>query len=290
MTRPAVSVVVPFFDAARHLAETLESVRAQSFTDWELLLVDDGSSDGGTAIAAAASRRDPRIRLLSHRHGAHLGAFASRLLGARRARASVLALLDADDVWEPRYLARHLSRWRRVSRRGAALSYGPARYWFPEGGGDFVHAMPARKAALFDKGELLRSFLETGYVTVPRTSCSLIRRDALLALAAFAPAARRLPRFEDQFLMWGLAARWPVAAHPGAWVRYRQRGPLEARPERYFLETLRDERGFLPVIRRYLERHQPGHPLLGAGGIDARLAALRLLRRAGDRLPRRASS
>jgi glycosyltransferase involved in cell wall biosynthesis len=254
MRAPAVSVIIPYRDSDPYLNAAVASVERQTFKGWELLLV-----------------RGDR------------GAFAARLEGARRARAGVLALLDSDDLWSPDYLERHLAFWKRHARAGAALTYGPARYWFPRGDArDFTHAMPARGERVFEPGELLQNFLSSGYATVPRTSCSLLRRECLLALAPFAAAARRIPLFEDQFLMWGIAARWRVAAHRGAWVRYRQRSALEKRPRRYFEETLRDERLFLPLIRRYLARRLPGHPLLGPDGIAARIAALR---RPGRRTP-----
>lgn len=276
---PAVSVVVPYFDAAGTLLETVESVLAQTFEDWELLLIDDGSADAGSRLAAGLAAKDPeRVRCLKHPRGARRGAFASRLLGARRASAPLIALLDADDLWDEDYLQRHLERWKKVRRRGAALSYGPARYWFPHepsGALDFVHAMPALEPKVFRPGELLQNFLSSGYATVPRTSCSLILRDAVLEVAPLAAAARKSPYFEDQFLMWGIAMRRPVAAHLGAWVRYRQKGPLKERPAEYVKGTLRDERAFLPVMERELKRLLPGHPLLGPGGLAARRASLR---------------
>src|SRR6516165_977348 len=61
-----VSVVVPYLNQERYLAEAIQSVQAQSFTDWELLLVDDGSTDLGPEIAARYAETDRRIRLLKH--------------------------------------------------------------------------------------------------------------------------------------------------------------------------------------------------------------------------------
>ncbi|MBI3553935.1 MAG: glycosyltransferase family 2 protein [Elusimicrobia bacterium] len=277
--RPIISIVIPYLNARRFFQETLESVRAQSLRDWELVLVDDGSTDSSREIAASFSRREPgKVRCAAHPGGAHRGTFASRLLGARRARADVIAFLDADDVWEPGYLEAHLRRWRRLKKAGIGLSYGPALYWFygrPAGARDFIHAMPCARDAVFGPGELLQNFLSSGFATAPRPSAALVGRQAVLELARFEPAARRLPRYEDQFLLWGLAMRRPVAVHHDVKVRYRQRCALKERPRRYWLSTLRDEAGFLPVIRRELSRLLPDHPLLGPAGIPARLGALR---------------
>ncbi len=260
---PAVSVVIPLFDKARFLAQTLDGVRAQTFRDWELLVVDDGSRDGGPGIARAFAAGEPRARMLRHPGGAHLGAFASRLLGARRARAPVIALLDADDVWERDYLARHLRRWRSVAARGVGLSYGPAVYWFPERPRrrGFTHAMPSARAKIFAPGELLQNFLSSGHNTEPRTSASLLRREAMLAAARFSRAASKNPVYEDNFLMWSVAAGWPVAVHPGAWVRYRQRRTPGSKPGAYRPDQRRAERAFLPVILSDLARRAPGRAL-----------------------------
>lgn len=276
---PEVSIVVPCRNKGRFLEESLESVWAQTHGDWELILVDDGSSDGSRAIARRHARRDPsRFRRLEHAGREHRGAFASRLLGARQARAPVIALLDADDVWQKDYLRRHLQFWKSLKDPKIALSYGPAILWFPQdptGAADFAHAMPAPARAVFKPGELLQNFLSAGHNTEPRTSCSLIRRSAIIALARFESAARDCPAYEDDFLMWGLAARWPVAVHPNAWVRYRQRHLLSERPRSFFRRLDRDEASFLPVIRDFIARYHPRHPMLGPDGIQARLAALK---------------
>ena len=75
---PLVSVIVPFLDVAPFLAEAIESVRGQTYTNWELLLCDDGATDGSSDIAREYAERDPaRIRHLVHDGPAHQGASAA---------------------------------------------------------------------------------------------------------------------------------------------------------------------------------------------------------------------
>ena len=104
--RARVSIVTPFLNAERFLAESVESVLAQTRDDWELLLVDDGSSDRSRAIACAYAARYPdRIHVLSHPENRHRGASASRNVGTARAVGEYIAYLDADDVYLPGKLA-----------------------------------------------------------------------------------------------------------------------------------------------------------------------------------------
>ena len=105
-----VSIVTPVWNAAATVAETVASVQAQSFADWEMLLVDDGSADGSGALLARLAAREPRIRVLSHAE--NRGAAAARNHAIREARGRFLAFLDADDLWRPEKLATQLGFMR----------------------------------------------------------------------------------------------------------------------------------------------------------------------------------
>jgi teichuronic acid biosynthesis glycosyltransferase TuaG len=125
---PRVSIITPMFNAARWLPETLASVRAQSLTDWEHLIVDDGSTDGSPAIVEAASRADGRIRLL--RAPCHLGPSEARNLAIDSARGRFLAFLDADDLWLPEKLALSVEA---MTASGYGFTYHDYRHISPDG-------------------------------------------------------------------------------------------------------------------------------------------------------------
>ena len=95
-----VSIVLPTFNRRRSLAEAVASVQGQSLADWELIVVDDGSSDG-TADLAANYRADPRIRFVAQ---AHAGQAAARNHGLRLARGEIVAYIDSDNFWYPNFL------------------------------------------------------------------------------------------------------------------------------------------------------------------------------------------
>lgn len=103
---PLVSVIVPVYAGERFLADALDSVRAQTYSNVETIVVDDGSPDGCAAIAAA--RGD--VRLLREPHG---GVAAARNAGLRAARGELIAFLDQDDEWLPQRLERGVAAMAR---------------------------------------------------------------------------------------------------------------------------------------------------------------------------------
>jgi glycosyltransferase involved in cell wall biosynthesis len=101
-TAPLVSIVIPFLNAEQFLVETIQSVISQHYTNWEVLLVDDGSTDNSTAIAKQyASDYAGKILFLQHENHSNKGAAASRNLGVSQASGELLAFLDSDDIWLP---------------------------------------------------------------------------------------------------------------------------------------------------------------------------------------------
>ncbi len=128
LSRPEVSVITIFRDAEQFLAEAVESVRRQTFAGWELLLVDDGSQDGSSAIARDCASADPaRVRYLMHPGRAARGTGASRNLGMCAARGECIAFLDADDLFLPERLAHHRALLATVP--APAVVIGSELYW-----------------------------------------------------------------------------------------------------------------------------------------------------------------
>jgi teichuronic acid biosynthesis glycosyltransferase TuaG len=105
----AVSIITPAWNAGPHIGETIASVRAQTFSDWEWLIVDDGSTDDTAAIVREYAALDARIILL--RQG-NAGPSAARNLAMRRAAGQWFAFLDSDDVWQPQFLDAQLRVFR----------------------------------------------------------------------------------------------------------------------------------------------------------------------------------
>jgi glycosyltransferase involved in cell wall biosynthesis len=121
VSTPSVSVVMAVHNGERWLAETLASLSAQTFGDFEVVVIDDGSTDGSAAILAEAAARDARYRVITQ---ANFGLVASLNRGLAEARAPLVARIDADDVAEPERFARQvafLSARPEVAAVGSAI-------------------------------------------------------------------------------------------------------------------------------------------------------------------------
>lgn len=102
---PKVSVIMPAYNAQKHIGEAIDSVRAQSFIDWELIVVNDGSTDDTAKIVTSYSLTDRRIQLVTQPNKKQA---AARNTGLRMAKGEWIAFLDADDLWRPEKLSRQL--------------------------------------------------------------------------------------------------------------------------------------------------------------------------------------
>lgn len=114
---PVVSVVLPTWNRLTYLRAAIESVRAQTWPAWELIVVDDGSTDGTAEYLAELSRADERVRVITAVHGGTIAALRNRAIAA--ARGEYVAFQDSDDLWAPEKLAVQL----------AALDANPEARW-----------------------------------------------------------------------------------------------------------------------------------------------------------------
>ena len=223
-SKPLVSVIIIFFNAERFIEEAIESVFAQTYDHWELLLVDDGSADGTTAIARRYVEHHPgQVRYFAHPGHANRGMSASRNLGIRYAEGQYIALLDADDVWMTHKLEQQVAILD--SQPEAAMVYGPTQWWYswtgkPEDGQrDFVHELSVQPNTLIDPPTLLTLFLRDEGIS-PCTCSMLVRREVLERLGGFEESFRGL--YEDQAFCAKICLGSVVFASDECWYRYRQ--------------------------------------------------------------------
>lgn len=115
---PLVSVIMPAYNAEPFIEEAIASVIAQTVADWELIVIDDCSTDDTVQIVSAFVRQDPRIQLLTN--ASNMGVAKTRNRGLELCRGQYVALLDSDDYWKPRFLEKMLER---AEQTGADIIY-----------------------------------------------------------------------------------------------------------------------------------------------------------------------
>ena len=106
-----ISIIIPLYNAARFIAETLQSVQAQTYTDWECIVVDDGSTDNGAEIVQRIAQADMRIRYV---YQSNAGPSAARNHGLRLAKGDYIQFLDADDWFPPQRFENMLAAYART--------------------------------------------------------------------------------------------------------------------------------------------------------------------------------
>jgi glycosyltransferase involved in cell wall biosynthesis len=222
---PLVSIVIPVWNAKSFLAEAIDSVLAQRFTSWELLLVDDGATDGSTEIARKYAERLPgKIRYLAHESHENRGASCSRNLGIRHACGAFIAFLDADDVWMPDKLQRQTALL--AAHPQAALVYGLSQWWYSWSGEsrdherDFVHELGVPPNTVISPPELLWRWVVNQDAAIPNPSSILVRREVVAKVGAFEERFRGM--YDDQAFLAKVALSVAVLATDECWDRYRQ--------------------------------------------------------------------
>lgn len=223
-TPPLVSVITPFLDAEAYFEEAIKSVVAQTYAHWELLLVDDGSTDSSTQIAKSYSARYPdNIRYLEHDGHCNLGKSTSRNLGIHQARGDYIALLDADDMYHRQKLEKQLAIFKDHPEAG--MVYGPTLYWYSWTGHlkdqqrDRIAQLGIKANTLVYPPHLLTLFLRNGGV-VPCTCGLMVRRDVVMSIGGFDEAIQHM--YEDQVFIAKACLMAPVFVEEGCWDKYRQ--------------------------------------------------------------------
>ena len=146
-----VSIITPCYNGEKYVAQTIRSVLSQTYQNWEMIVVDDGSRDNSVQIINSFAQADPRIRLLQQENA---GSAAARNAGIRIAQGRYLALLDADDLWEPEFLAQQLAFMER--KKAVCVCCG---YFCINEDGKEVHAPVFPKEIITTRDMLVRNHI-----------------------------------------------------------------------------------------------------------------------------------
>jgi len=267
MTTPLISILLPVYNGASTLDEALDSVAAQTMSDFEIIVVDDGSTDATPALLSG--RREPRLRILS---SPHVGLLPALNLGLSVCRAPYVARLDADDVCRPLRLERQLAIMEQepdVGVCGTQVEAFPAAD-VAEGFAIYVEW----QNALLSHSDICREIFIESPIAHPS---AMVRRAEVLALGGYQD--RGWAEDYDLWLRYHAAGR-QFTKIPEALVRWREHGDRATRTDsRYSIEN------FLRAKSHYLScgplALRDGLIVWGAGRTGRRLS--KHLIRAGHR-------
>ena len=172
-----ISVVIPLYNKEHQISETLRSVLEQTFQDFEVVIVDDGSTD--KSAEEALKIRDPRIRLVRQENA---GVSAARNRGVEEARFDLVAFLDADDLWKPEYLQTQYD----LSRKYPQCDVFACNYEFVYAD-ESTHPTVIRKLPFEGQDGILDNYFEVASCSHPPI-CSIsimVRKEALLRIGGF---------------------------------------------------------------------------------------------------------
>lgn len=238
MSAPAVSVLMPAYNREAYISDAIASVLAQSFTDFELVVVDDASSDRTRAIAESYAANDARVRVVWNEK--NRGQFANRNYAASLARAPLLKFHDSDDVMYPHCLAVMVAAMNAAPVAAVGLSQG--RSW-PGGPCPMV---------LTPELAYAREFLGHGLFQCGPGG-SIIRREAYEAVGGFRTAG-----IHSDYLLWlDMARRFSFVLVPADLFWYREHADQDFQASR----AVRDYARLNGEVWKTL--HDPACPLRG---------------------------
>jgi len=232
-----ISVVIPLYNKEKTIERALRSVLAQTFQDFEIIVVDDGSTDNGSQVVAFVA--DPRIRLVRQPNA---GVSAARNRGVTEARGEVVAFLDADDEWLPGFLeAIH----ELVKTNPSASVFATGYFKVMADGRHCPAAVGANH---------LQNYFQVAADSDPpiHASAMAVRKSALEEIGGFPVGTKS----GEDLLTWArLAVRFAIAYDPRCLARFYEPESLEERPERLKLEDDKVLAGLL-ALRQSVRREQ----------------------------------
>lgn len=202
---PTISVIIPAYNSAKTILETIDSVRRQTFTDFELIVINDGSSD--RTLEVLANIDDPRLQVLSFANG---GLPVARNQGIANSQGEFVTFIDADDLWTEDKLELQLAALRSNPAAGVVYSWTTV---MDEAGKSFYPGKSVSHAGDVRRQLLANNFIASG-------SNVMLRRTAIESVGEFEPSLKSAEDW-DYWLRLALAG-WEFAVVPKAQILYRQ--------------------------------------------------------------------
>ena len=219
-----VSAIIIFLNGEKFLTEAIESVLDQTYTNWELLLVDDGSTDASTEIALSYANSLPhKIKYLEHEGHQNKGMSATRNLGISRSKGDFVGFLDADDIWLPEKLAEQVSVFKLHPECG--MVYGRTEIWHSWTGKiedqqkDHFYPLRVTPDSVVYPPKIVLLLLENKAQS-PTTCNALLKKGVFEKAGLFLEDFKGM--FEDAAFFIKVGLTFPTYVSGKVWAKYRQ--------------------------------------------------------------------
>lgn len=268
---PLVSVVITFLNEERFLSEAVESVLAQSYENWELVLVDDGSSDASRHIAQEYIQSHPgKIVYAEHERHLNKGLSASRNLGISLARGELVAFLDADDIWKSDKLENQIALM--TANPKAAMLCETCEYWHnwqdeekpniiiqigAPTGHQFDHSKLIHRDKVFNPPELAELLYPLGAGEAPSLSGIIIKKEVLKKHTGFEERFKGM--YEDQAFLLKIYLNEAVYISSLCHHKYRQRKDSISQKALLDGEYHMARRDFLEWLEEHVDKYSIEH-------------------------------
>lgn len=221
---PTVTVVLPSYNSSiRYIAETMETILNQTYQDFEVLVVNDGSTNDTPDWVNQLSQKEPKVRMVSQ---ANQGLAGARSTGVTNARGKYIAFIDDDDLWESTKLAKQVASLE--SNPEAGLCYTWTALADSEGNAT------GRVIASFAEGDVWKQMTEMNIVCCGSTP--MIRRSCFDDVGLF---SRDVSPSDDWDMWWRISAKYPFTLVKEPLIRYRQHPNNSSKKCEHMLETTR---------------------------------------------------
>jgi len=225
-TSPLVSIITPFLNVGDWLRQAVESVLAQTYTNWQMILIDDGSKPETTVIAKEYSNRyQGKIIYTEHPGHINLGCSSSRNLGMKLATGELVALLDSDDVWLPEKLQKQVEIHNKFPEAGFICE--ASNYWYSwenPASDDVVINIGVEQNKLYEPPQLIYSLYPLGKGAAPCPSGMMIKKSLYDEIGGFEDSFKgENQAYEDQPFLFKVYLRTPVYVSGEVNNLYRQR-------------------------------------------------------------------
>ena len=264
-TTPLVTVITPFLNGSEWLRQAVESVLAQTYTYWQMILIDDGSGAEATTVAKEFCNKYPgKIIYTEHPGHINLGCSSSRNQGMKYATGDLVALLDSDDVWLPQKLEKQVKIHLLYPQAGFICE--ASNYWYSwenPASHDVVIQIGVEQNKMYEPPDLIYSLYPLGKGAAPCPSGMMIKKSLYDEIGGFEESFKgENQAYEDQPFLFKVYLRTPVYISGEANNLYRQRSGslmqfINDKKKYYKVRSF-----FLQWMQNYIEKNRVYDPAI----------------------------